>query len=68
MYTAVQLFQPILVDLWLQKDKVRETRTTLLRKNPLPAKEESFWHLPRFEKVWSTCLNSGTPPNLAHMP
>nr|XP_009933108.1 PREDICTED: uncharacterized protein C9orf171 homolog [Opisthocomus hoazin] len=34
-----------------KKDKVRETRTTLLRKNPLPAKEESFWHLPRFEKV-----------------
>ncbi|NXT43950.1 CFA77 protein, partial [Pelecanoides urinatrix] len=28
-----------------------ETRTTFLRKLPLPAKEESFWHLPRLEKV-----------------
>ena len=51
---AVQPFQPILVYLWLQKDKVRETRTTFLRKHPLPAKEESFWHLPHLEKVWST--------------
>ncbi|NXT73366.1 CFA77 protein, partial [Zapornia atra] len=34
-----------------QQDKVCETRTTLLRKQPLPAKEESFWHLPHFEKV-----------------
>ncbi|NXL62752.1 CFA77 protein, partial [Chordeiles acutipennis] len=34
-----------------KKDKVRETRTTLLRKHPPPAKEESFWHLPRLEKV-----------------
>ncbi|XP_010075867.1 PREDICTED: uncharacterized protein C9orf171 homolog, partial [Pterocles gutturalis] len=34
-----------------KKDQVRETRTTLLRKVPLPAKEESFWHLPRLEKV-----------------
>ncbi|NWX06533.1 CFA77 protein, partial [Caloenas nicobarica] len=34
-----------------KKDKVRETRTTLLRKNPQPAKEESFWHLPHLEKV-----------------
>ncbi|NXH11599.1 CFA77 protein, partial [Bucco capensis] len=29
----------------------RETRTTLLRKQPGPAKEESFWHLPHWEKV-----------------
>ncbi|NXG74847.1 CFA77 protein, partial [Baryphthengus martii] len=28
-----------------------ETRTTLLRKHPQPAKVESFWHLPRLEKV-----------------
>ncbi|NXX01285.1 CFA77 protein, partial [Larus smithsonianus] len=35
----------------IMKDKVRETRTTFLRKHPLPAKEESFWHLPRLEKV-----------------
>ncbi|XP_025917849.1 cilia- and flagella-associated protein 77 [Apteryx rowi] len=35
----------------LQKGKAYETRTTLLRKHPLPAKEESFWHLPRLEKV-----------------
>ncbi|NXW46982.1 CFA77 protein, partial [Nyctiprogne leucopyga] len=34
-----------------KKDGVSETRTTLLRKHPLPAKEESFWHLPRLEKV-----------------
>ncbi|XP_059685031.1 cilia- and flagella-associated protein 77 [Gavia stellata] len=34
-----------------QKDKVYETRTTLLRKYPLPAKEESFWHMPHLEKV-----------------
>ncbi|NXO86600.1 CFA77 protein, partial [Sitta europaea] len=32
--------------------KVRETRTTFLRTHPLPVKEESFWHLQRFEKVW----------------
>ncbi|NWU94242.1 CFA77 protein, partial [Upupa epops] len=31
--------------------QVCETRTTLLRKHPVPAKEESFWHLPRLEKV-----------------
>ncbi|NXK27720.1 CFA77 protein, partial [Arenaria interpres] len=31
--------------------QVRETRTTFLRKHPPPAKEESFWHLPRLEKV-----------------
>ncbi|NWX19674.1 CFA77 protein, partial [Aegotheles bennettii] len=34
-----------------KNDKVRETRTTLLRKHPPPAKEESFWHLPHLEKV-----------------
>ncbi|KAF1505658.1 Cilia- and flagella-associated protein 77, partial [Megadyptes antipodes antipodes] len=34
-----------------KKDKVCETRTTFLRKHPVPAKEESFWHLPRLEKV-----------------
>ncbi|XP_040462682.1 cilia- and flagella-associated protein 77 [Falco naumanni] len=34
-----------------KKNKVRETRTTFLRKHPLPAKKESFWHLPQFEKV-----------------
>ncbi|XP_042734973.1 cilia- and flagella-associated protein 77 [Lagopus muta] len=34
-----------------RKDKVRDTRTTLLRKNPVPPKEESFWHLPHLEKV-----------------
>ncbi|XP_010183962.1 PREDICTED: uncharacterized protein C9orf171 homolog, partial [Mesitornis unicolor] len=34
-----------------KKNKVRENRTTLLRKKPPPAKEESFWHLPHFEKV-----------------
>ncbi|NXU52165.1 CFA77 protein, partial [Turnix velox] len=34
-----------------KKEKVRETRTTVLRKQPLPAEEESFWHLPCFEKV-----------------
>ncbi|XP_010153155.1 PREDICTED: uncharacterized protein C9orf171 homolog [Eurypyga helias] len=34
-----------------QKGKVCETRTTFLRKHPPRAKEESFWHLPRFEKV-----------------
>ncbi|NWR63558.1 CFA77 protein, partial [Bucorvus abyssinicus] len=28
-----------------------ETRTTLLRKQPVPAKEESFWHPPHLEKV-----------------
>ncbi|NWX48113.1 CFA77 protein, partial [Steatornis caripensis] len=28
-----------------------ETRTTLLRKQPRPVKEESFWHLPHLEKV-----------------
>ncbi|NXI47410.1 CFA77 protein, partial [Galbula dea] len=32
-------------------DKARETRTTLLRKQPVPAKQESFWHLPSLEKV-----------------
>ncbi|NXG61818.1 CFA77 protein, partial [Hemiprocne comata] len=32
-------------------NKVRETRTTLLRKHPVPAREESFWHLPHLEKV-----------------
>ncbi|XP_074017149.1 cilia- and flagella-associated protein 77 [Numenius arquata] len=34
-----------------KKERVRETRTTFLRKHPPPAKEESFWHLPRLEKV-----------------
>ncbi|NWW94887.1 CFA77 protein, partial [Rhynochetos jubatus] len=34
-----------------KKHKVSETRTTFLRKHPPRAKEESFWHLPRFEKV-----------------
>ncbi|KAM9371058.1 cilia- and flagella-associated protein 77 [Phaethornis superciliosus] len=34
-----------------KKYQVRETRTTLLRKQPLPAEEESFWHLPHLEKV-----------------
>ncbi|XP_009894571.2 cilia- and flagella-associated protein 77 [Dryobates pubescens] len=34
-----------------RKDKARETRTTLLRREPAPAQEESFWHLPRLEKV-----------------
>ncbi|NXY46368.1 CFA77 protein, partial [Ceuthmochares aereus] len=34
-----------------KKDKAPDTRTTWLRKNPPPAKEESFWHLPRLEKV-----------------
>ncbi|XP_068770872.1 cilia- and flagella-associated protein 77 [Struthio camelus] len=34
-----------------KKGKAYETRTTLLRKHPLPAKEESFWHLPHLEKV-----------------
>ncbi|KFP31163.1 Uncharacterized protein C9orf171, partial [Colius striatus] len=34
-----------------KKHEVRDTRTTLLRKQPLPAKEESFWHLPSLEKV-----------------
>ncbi|XP_065551435.1 cilia- and flagella-associated protein 77 [Lathamus discolor] len=34
-----------------KKEKVRETRTTFLRKKPLPPKEESFWHLPSLEKV-----------------
>ncbi|XP_035197597.1 cilia- and flagella-associated protein 77 [Oxyura jamaicensis] len=34
-----------------KKDKRRETRTTFLRKQPAPAKEESFWHLPHLEKV-----------------
>ncbi|NXC45505.1 CFA77 protein, partial [Penelope pileata] len=33
------------------KDRVRDNRTTLLRKNPVPPKEESFWHLPHLEKV-----------------
>ncbi|XP_010114506.1 PREDICTED: uncharacterized protein C9orf171 homolog [Chlamydotis macqueenii] len=31
--------------------KIRDTRTSYLRKHPPPAKEESFWHLPRLEKV-----------------
>ncbi|KAM8796640.1 cilia- and flagella-associated protein 77 [Eudromia elegans] len=34
-----------------KKGRAYETRTTLLRKHPLPAKEESFWHLPRLDKV-----------------
>ncbi|NXI54877.1 CFA77 protein, partial [Chloroceryle aenea] len=34
-----------------KKIKASETRTTLLRKHPRPAKEESFWHLPHLEKV-----------------
>ncbi|NXS78132.1 CFA77 protein, partial [Erpornis zantholeuca] len=32
---------------------VRGNRTTFLRTHPLPAKEESFWHPQRFEKVWT---------------
>ncbi|NXG51583.1 CFA77 protein, partial [Psilopogon haemacephalus] len=34
-----------------KSDKAHETRTTLLRREPGPAKEESFWHLPRWDKV-----------------
>ncbi|NXQ89254.1 CFA77 protein, partial [Nyctibius grandis] len=34
-----------------KRGKVRETRTTFLRKHPPPEKEESFWHLPHLEKV-----------------
>ncbi|NXS51956.1 CFA77 protein, partial [Brachypteracias leptosomus] len=34
-----------------KKVKACETRTTFLRRHPPPAKGESFWHLPRFEKV-----------------
>ncbi|NXR84463.1 CFA77 protein, partial [Pycnonotus jocosus] len=33
--------------------EVRENRTSFLRTHPLPVKEESFWHLQRFEKVWA---------------
>ncbi|NWI96768.1 CFA77 protein, partial [Pitta sordida] len=32
-------------------DPVRDNRTSYLRKNPPPVKEESFWHPARFEKV-----------------
>ncbi|NXR12196.1 CFA77 protein, partial [Semnornis frantzii] len=35
----------------LQKKKAQETHTMLLKRAPGPAKEESFWHLPRWEKV-----------------
>uniref|UniRef100_A0A8B9PK13 Cilia and flagella associated protein 77 n=1 Tax=Apteryx owenii TaxID=8824 RepID=A0A8B9PK13_APTOW len=45
-----------------------ETRTTLLRKHPLPAKEESFWHLPRLEKVWSAVQVWGYPLTLSTCP
>ncbi|XP_069729366.1 cilia- and flagella-associated protein 77 [Phaenicophaeus curvirostris] len=34
-----------------KKERAPDTRTTWLRKHPPPAKEESFWHLPHFEKV-----------------
>ncbi|NXW57353.1 CFA77 protein, partial [Eurystomus gularis] len=34
-----------------KKVKACETRTTLLRKHPPPAKVESFWHPPRLEKI-----------------
>ncbi|KAM9256631.1 cilia- and flagella-associated protein 77 [Cariama cristata] len=34
-----------------KKDNACETRTTFLRRHPPPTKEESFWHLPRLEKV-----------------
>ncbi|NWQ62506.1 CFA77 protein, partial [Neopipo cinnamomea] len=39
------------VSLWFQLDQVRGNRTTYLRTHPPPAKEESFWHPARFEKV-----------------
>ncbi|CAM5163744.1 unnamed protein product [Eretmochelys imbricata] len=35
----------------LQKNKVYETRTTLLRKPPQPVKLDSLWHMPHFQKV-----------------
>ncbi|XP_067397715.1 cilia- and flagella-associated protein 77 [Emydura macquarii macquarii] len=35
----------------LQKRKVYETRTTLLRKQQPPAKLDSLWHMPHFQKV-----------------
>ncbi|XP_009997281.1 PREDICTED: uncharacterized protein C9orf171 homolog [Chaetura pelagica] len=31
--------------------KLRDNRTTFLRKHPAPPQEESFWHLPSLEKV-----------------
>nr|XP_014127563.1 cilia- and flagella-associated protein 77 [Zonotrichia albicollis] len=31
--------------------EVRENRTSFLRTHPLPVKQESFWHLRRFEKA-----------------
>ncbi|XP_021269211.1 cilia- and flagella-associated protein 77 isoform X9 [Numida meleagris] len=34
-----------------QQDKVRDNRASLLRKIPVPPKEESFWHLPHLDKV-----------------
>ncbi|XP_009079295.1 PREDICTED: uncharacterized protein C9orf171 homolog [Acanthisitta chloris] len=34
-----------------QLTDVRDTYSSYLRKHPLPAKKESFWHLRRFEKV-----------------
>ncbi|KFP86854.1 Uncharacterized protein C9orf171, partial [Acanthisitta chloris] len=53
-------------ELWMEKQRartiiqrveknkltdVRDTYSSYLRKHPLPAKKESFWHLRRFEKV-----------------
>ncbi|XP_065275108.1 cilia- and flagella-associated protein 77 [Emys orbicularis] len=35
----------------LQKRKVYETRTTLLRKQQPPVKLDSLWHMPHFQKV-----------------
>ncbi|NWR86596.1 CFA77 protein, partial [Furnarius figulus] len=52
-----QRARTVVQDLEKKKLEVRENRTTFLRTHPPPAKEESFWHLERFEKVWST----GTP-------
>uniref|UniRef100_A0A7M4EFV6 Cilia and flagella associated protein 77 n=1 Tax=Crocodylus porosus TaxID=8502 RepID=A0A7M4EFV6_CROPO len=38
--------------------KVCETHTTLLRKHPPPAKVDSLWHLPQFQKVQNGRLQS----------
>ncbi|XP_021269204.1 cilia- and flagella-associated protein 77 isoform X3 [Numida meleagris] len=47
-----------------QQDKVRDNRASLLRKIPVPPKEESFWHLPHLDKQWDLdiFLNSSVHP------
>ncbi|NXK92247.1 CFA77 protein, partial [Formicarius rufipectus] len=56
-----QRARTVVQDMEKKELAVRQNRTTYLRTHPPPVKEESFWHLTRFEKVWSTVASHHNP-------